>query len=148
MESMNVRKLECFFRFGKKKAFTRTDQKKKNTYQPTDPDFFLMLRQTNIFLMPYAAFRLACRIAALMMIFVLRKCHLSQRDDQVATGKQRLANRSITLPLCPPWQIAYNSTRERWRSVISQSGVAAERCKPWNGKPWSGDVAGKRWVAS
>ena len=43
-----------------------------------------------------------------MMIFVqLRKRHLPQRDDQAAgSGKQRQANRSITLPLCPPRQIA------------------------------------------
>ena len=42
------------------------------------------------------------------MIFVqLRKRHLPQRDDQAASsGKQRQANRSITLPLCPPRQIA------------------------------------------
>ena len=47
-------------------------------------------------------------LAALMMILVqLRKRHLPQRDDQAASsGKQRQANRSITLPLCPPRQIA------------------------------------------
>ena len=51
MESMNVRKLECFFRFGKKKAFTRTYQKKKKktTDQPTDPDFFLRYSKQTFF---------------------------------------------------------------------------------------------------
>ena len=35
-----------------------------------------------------AAFRLACRIAALMVIFVqLRKRHLPQRDDQASSVK-------------------------------------------------------------
>ena len=48
MESMNVRKLECFFWFGKKKAFTRTDQK-KTTDQPTDPDFFLRYGKQTFF---------------------------------------------------------------------------------------------------
>ena len=35
----------------------------------------------------HAAFRLACRLATLMMIFVhLRKLHLPLRDDQVASS--------------------------------------------------------------
>ena len=42
-------KLECFFDLGKKKSFTHTDKKKT---RPTDPDFFLTLRQTNMFFMP------------------------------------------------------------------------------------------------
>ena len=49
--------------------------------------FHLCCFQTNL---PLAA----CRIAALMMIFVqLRKRHLPQRDDQAASSvKQRQAN--------------------------------------------------------
>ena len=36
---------------------------------------------------PHAGFRLACCIAALMMIFVqLRKRHLPQKDDQAASS--------------------------------------------------------------
>ena len=64
----------------------------------------------------YAAFRLACCIATLMMIFAqLCKRHLPQRDDQAASSVLPIY-RSITFPLCPPRQIA-----DSW--ILFSSGV-------------------------
>ena len=89
----------------------------------------------------YAGFRLACRIAALIVIFV--------QNPFAGRGiiQQRLANKSITPPLCPPRQIAdswlqFNldsdaaqwkpKRRGRWRDVSLKqqaviSGVASMR---------------------
>ena len=53
MESMNVKTWLFFFFFfdleKRRLSHTRTKKKKK---RQTDPDFFLTLRQTNIFFMP------------------------------------------------------------------------------------------------
>ena len=58
-----------------------------------------------------------------MILVQLRKRHLPQRDDQAASsGKQRQANRSITLPLCPPRQIG-----DSW--ILFNSGAIAARWK-------------------
>ena len=72
-----------------------------------------------------------------------------QRDDQAASSVLT-ANRSITLPLCPPRQIA-----DSWILFISgamplgdkanQSGVTAESC---NSETVSDDHAAKRGAAS
>ena len=76
------------------------------------------------------------------MIFVqLRKRHLLQRDDQAAS--RRLANKSITPPLCPQWQITYSwlqfilgamplgdKPKRRWplRAVTMKGQMMIMRC--------------------
>ena len=78
----------------------------------------------------YAAFRLACR---------LPHCRF---DDDICTaaqawlaaegwpsGKQRLANQSITLPLCPPRQIAYSWLQFNLRAMPLDD--KPKRCCRW-----------------
>ena len=62
------------------------------------------------------------------------------------SGKQDLANRSITLPLCSPRQIAYrwlqfNSGAMPLSDKLSKSGVAAESCITVNHETSSGGHA-------
>ena len=64
-------------------------------------------------MLPLCCFQTSLPLAALpLWWWYLYNCalrHLPQRDDPGGwpSGKQRLANnRSITLPLCPPWQLA------------------------------------------
>ena len=60
----------------------------------------------------------ACRIAALMLILVQLRAQASLAAEGWPSGKQRQANRSITLPLCPPQQIA-----DSW--ILFNSGAIA-----------------------
>ena len=81
----------------------------------------------------YAGFRLTCRLPHCRFDDdISSTAQASLAAEGWPSGKQRQANRLITLPLCPPRQIAdswilFNSgaIAARWKS---QSGVAAESC--------------------
>ena len=95
-----------------------------------------------------AGFRLTCRLP-----------HCRFDDDIYSTaqaplaaegwpsGKQRQAKRSITLPLCPPRQIA-----DSWILFNSGAMPLGDRAKAalqlWNSKRWSRGIAAKQRAAS
>ena len=63
-----------------------------------------------------AAFRLACRSPHCLLDDICTTAQAPLAVEGWPSGKQRLANRSITLPLCPPRQIA-----ESW--ILFNSGA-------------------------
>ena len=90
----------------------------------------------------YAACRLACRIAALVVIFVqLRKRHLPQREGQAVSSVLPINQYSHRFAHSDRSQtVDFYSTLERCRAVKGQSGVAAESC---NSETSSSDQAMK-----
>ena len=78
----------------------------------------LQLRKTN-----YAGFRLTCRLPHCRFDDdISSTAQASLAAEGWLSGKQRQANRSITLPLCPPRQIA-----DSW--ILFNSGAIAARWK-------------------
>ena len=97
---------------------------------------------------PYAAFRLACRSPHCRFDDDICTTAQSPLDlEGWPSGKQRLASRLISLPLCPPWQIAdswtlFNSgAMPPRRSVIKPKQRGRWELQLWNSKRWSRGVA-------
>ena len=91
----------------------------------------------------------ACRIAALMVIFVqLPKCHLPQREDQ-AVSSILLINRYLRCfaHSSRSQTVDFYSTLERCRLVERPKWHGCWELQLWNDKRWSGDKAAMRRAA-
>ena len=80
----------------------------------------------------YAAFRLACLSPHCHFDeYICTTVHALLAADGWPSGKQRLANRSITLPLCPPQTVKFYSTRKRCCSVVKPKRPKQQAMITW-----------------